>query len=388
MRGFLLRFWTLGVVASVLAARLGGAELEPVGRGPFAIGCTNLEVTPREGVPMFDFLNGKRNSQGTVYLTDILTHPDTVPTFDLDVPADATLYGAQASTTIPVVVVVFYPTTPDNPRPDYAFPYKDTGDKIFPHMQRRGERPLLPDTAAKYPLILFSGGYNTHPLWHFEHLKLLASRGYIVADVVHGDGRGATLAGNTALRVQELHAALDYLLRRSEFASAIDVDRIGAAGQSAGGHTILAAMGGVDPSGRIPPSPEPRIKAGFGLVPFMGGSFGGWPFKLDAWYFGEDFRGLRSVRAPFLAVYGEKDKNVLAANVEAGVRMMSGPVTAIMLDGEVHGLTKGAENDALTWEALFFDAWLRGDASAQQKLATGTSVRGGVNDHRTYYVVK
>ena len=82
---------------------LPGTELEPVGPGPFAVGSTNLEVTPRSGMPMFDFLNGKATTKETVYLTDILTHPEAVPTLSIDVPGGAKLFGAQAGSRIPPV---------------------------------------------------------------------------------------------------------------------------------------------------------------------------------------------------------------------------------------------------------------------------------------------
>jgi predicted dienelactone hydrolase len=255
---------------------------------------------------------------------------------------------------------------------------------VFTHMQQPGDKPLFPDSAAKYPLIILSGGYNTHGLWHLAHLKFLAAHGYIVVDMFHGDGRGTSFQGNLALRSLELRMTLDFVLQHPGFAPAIDSARIGAVGESAGGHTVLAALGGVDPAGRIPDGSDPRIKAAFGLVPFMGGSFGFWPFKVDAWFFGEDHAGLRGVQRPFFAVYGEKDTNVPPKDVEAGMREIAGPATAVMLDREKHLVSDASSNDIRTWELLFFDAWLRDDAAARQKLESGQSVRGGVNDHKTF----
>jgi hypothetical protein len=54
-----------------------------------------------------------------------------------------------------------------------------------------------------------------------------------------------------------------------------------------------------------------------------------------------------------------------------------------MLDHEPHLLSDPANVDLRTWETLFFDAWLKDDATARKKLETGTSVRGGVPDHKT-----
>lgn len=378
--------WLAPVLSLLLAgAPRAGVELEPIAPGACAVATTNLEVTPQaDAKAMFDFLNGKSNSAGTQYLTDILVHPAAVPTLQLDVPNDPVLYGRQAGTRLPVVLLVVYPTSPDNPRADYRFPYRETGDAVFPHMEQPGDKPILADPTAKYPLIVLSGGYNTHGLWHLWHMKALAAHGYIVVDLFHGDGRGASFAANLALRSLELRAALDFLLRDPAFGPAIDADRIGATGESAGGHTVLAALGGVDPAGKLPAGDDPRVKAAFGLVPFMGGTIGFWPFKQDLWYFGEDHAGLHRVRRPFLAVYGEKDGNVPPEGVEAGVRALSGPAIAVRLDGEEHLISNAAATDVRTWEILFFDAWLRGDNAARRQLETGLSVRGGVNDRKTF----
>ncbi len=364
------------------ARRAAGAEIEPIGVGTYALAATNLEVTPRAETPMFDYLNGKMTSKSTVYLTDILTHPEAVPTLTIPVPANRAVFGALAGKSIPVVLFAMYPTTHDNPRPDYAFPYKDTGDKVVPHMQRPGEKPIFA-APGKFPLIVLSGGYNTHALWHFEHMKLLASHGYIVVDVQHGDGRGPSFEGNLALRPIELKAAIDWALQSADFAGAIDATRIGVLGQSAGGHTAAAALGGTDPTGRVPTVADPRVKMAFGLVPFMGGSMGIWPMKLDMWFYGEDHAGLRSVRAPYFALYGGSDSNVPPEGVEDAVKAMSGSAIAVKLDGEKHGFTEAARTDWKTWEVLVFEAWLRGDPAARQKLESATSVKGGVNDHVT-----
>ena len=377
------RWLTAVLPLCLVCSRLAGVELEPILSGPFPVATTNLEARPCDSKAMFDYLNGKTASGATQYLTDILVHPEAVPTVSINVPDDAKLYGPQAGTRLPLVLLIVYPTTRENPRPDYQYPYTETGDRLFTHMQRPGDKPIFADPAAKYPLIVFSGGYNTHALWHLFHLKALAAQGYIVVDMSHGDGRGASFAGNAALRSIELRATLDFVLQQPDFGPAIDPDRIGAVGESAGGHTVLAALGGIDPAGKIPAGADPRVKAAFGVVPFMGGSLGFWPFKLDFWFFGEDHAGLRQVRRPFMALYSGNDGNVPPAGVEAGLRALAGPATGIMLDGEGHLVSNPANSDIRTWEILFFDAWLRDNATARQKLATGTSVRGGVNDHKT-----
>lgn len=376
------RWAVVFVLVALFASHTRAAEIAPIGDGPYAVAATNLEVTPKPDLPMFDFLNGKMTSRSTVYLTDILTHPEAVPTLSIAVPDDVKVFHALAKRTIPVVLFVMYPTTRDNPRKDYPFPYKDTGDKIVPHMQQPGEKPIFA-APGKFPLIVLSGGYNTHALWHFEHLKLLASHGYIVVDVQHGDGRGPSFEGNLALRSIELKAAIDWALGSGDFSGAIDAARIGVLGQSAGGHTVAAALGGSDPTGRVPTVADARIKMAYGMVPFLGGSAGMWPMKLDMWFFGEDHAGLRAVKKPFFMLYGGSDANVPPAGVEDAAKAVSGPVIAVELDGEKHGFTDAARSDWKTWEVLAFDAWLRGDPAALEQLKSATSVRGGVNDHVT-----
>lgn len=374
-------------VALSLLALVGvrAAELPPFEPGPFPVATTNLEVRPQaDAKAMFEYMNGAQSSGAAKYLTDILVHPDAVPTVNLEVPADAKVFGPLAGQRLPLVLLVVYPTTRNNPRPDYVFPYTETGDRTFSHMQRPGEAALLAEPGKKYPLIVLSGGYNTHGLWHLFHLKQLAAHGYIVVDIFHGDGRQGAFATNLALRALGVRAALDYVLRDPTFGPAIDAERIGATGESAGAHTVLSVLGGTDPSGRVPVAPDPRVKAAVGVVPFMGGEFGFWPFKVDAWHFGSDHAGLRGVQRPFLALYGGKDSNVPPAGVEAGVRALGGPALAVRLDDEAHLISDAAQRDVRTWELLFFNAWLRDDATARRQLEEGTTVTGGTSDRVTY----
>jgi predicted dienelactone hydrolase len=265
-----------------------------------------------------------------------------------------------------------------------VFPYTETGDRTFTRMQRPGERPLLADPATKYPLIVLSGGYNTHGLWHLFRLKDLAAHGFIVLDLFHGDGRSGSLPANLALRGLALQRALDYLLADPAFGPAIDAERIGVIGESAGAHTAFAALGGTDPSGRVPAAADPRIKAAVGVVPFLGTSFGFWPFTVDAWHFGENYAGLKKITRPSLALYGGRDTSVTPERVEAGVRALAGPTLAVRLDEEGHLLSDAAQRDARAWELLFFNAWLRGDVAAREQLQRADSVQGGARDRVTY----
>lgn len=367
----------LGVAGFGPTAALSARVLSPLPPGTSLVGSTSLAVDVPEGAPIADYLLA-RNGR---YVGDILAEPSAALTFQVEVPARSRVYGAWAGQTVPFVAYVLYPTDQDNDRPDYRFPYAETGDAVVPRMQRAGEAPRFADPAARYPLIVYSGGYNTHGLWHLGHLKPLAADGCIVLDVFHGDGRGRDFLPNLALRVLALRTAVELLLAHPDFGPRIDRDRLAFSGASGGAHTVLALLGGRGAEDEPVPALEGvRVRAAFVVVPFLGGELGFWPFKLKAWVFGQDHAGLRHVQVPVLAVYGEADTNVPRAGVEAGLRALGGPATGVLLAGEAHDLSDAAVGDTWAWERLFFAAHLRDDADARAQWEKGTSMTGGVSD--------
>jgi predicted dienelactone hydrolase len=101
----------------------------------------------------------------------------------------------------------------------------------------------------KLPLVLLShgtGGSTSSLVWIGEYL---AAHGYLVAAVEHfGNAYGNdTPEGAMAQwrRPVDLSRALDALLADSRFASRIDANRVGAAGMSSGGYTVIALAGGI-----------------------------------------------------------------------------------------------------------------------------------------------
>jgi hypothetical protein len=354
------------------ASRLPAIELRPYAPGEFAVGSSNMEVPDKPNQPMIDYLKGTPGEKG-VYITELFLHPETALHTTVQIPSQPRAYGGQSGKTLPLAFYVLYPTCADNTREDYKFPYSETGDNVFPHMQRKGDKPIFPQAGQCYPLIVYSHGYDAHGLWDLHHLKVLAAHGYIVVCIFHGDAR-STFFENFGLRPLEFQRAIDYLLAHPDFGPAIDRDRIGASGSSFGGYTILSVMGGKYLRS-VECEADARIKAGFGLVPFVGGDFSN-PF-------GKDYSGLKPVKIPFFAVYGEKDTNVRPETIVGAFSQLNCNATAIMLDGEKHILSGKVWSDVLTWELLFFDAWLRGNPDAKRQLMEGTSVQGGVDDHRT-----
>ncbi|WP_457356641.1 alpha/beta hydrolase family protein [Roseateles sp. P5_D6] len=359
-------------------AGAAGAAGWTTGNGPYAVGSSCMKAEPATAAPMADYLIGSLSPQGPLYLDQLISDRQATLVIDVKVPKDWPYAGALAGRSLPVVLTVFYPTPADNRRPDYTFP-EETGWYRLPHMQRPGEAPLFADERARYPLIVHSGGQGTHGLWHIGKLAHLASQGYIVVDVYHGDRRTPGGSEMFALRSLAVRAALDHVLAHPHYADHIDAARIGATGSSAGGLTVLTLMGGLNPARRGLSLADERIKAGFGTVPFPGIGMAaaramGLPVNLppgagpNFWNFGLDFAGLAAVKRPWFAVSGELDSNVPAADVLAAAHAVGGPAWVVEMKGQTHGFNEAANAETRGWEAAFFDAHLRNDAAARALL--------------------
>jgi hypothetical protein len=356
-----------------VAPSLCAVSVATISSGPYPVGSTNFEVSSLSTAEMEKRLIGSYTTTSELYISDILLHAADCPSFDVDMPANGSLFGRHSGKSVHFVAYVLYPTTDDNLRPDYVFPYTNTGDHTFPHMQRQGEAPIFRDSGARYPLIIYSHGYNAHGLWDLAHMKLLASQGYIVAAIQHGDGRNSTRCC-VSERPLAVSALLDHLLADSNFGPAIDVERIGMSGSSFGGCTTLAVIGGGCFSSSLVPS-DSRFRAGFGIVPYVGGYVN--PF-------GASFNALAGVKCPFFAVYAQNDKNALKAYIEAALPKIQGTCAGVILAGETHGLSDAANVEAQTYEIYFFNSWLRDDKNAMATLYGDMTVEGGVDDTRTY----
>lgn len=102
---------------------------------------------------------------------------------------------------------------------------------------------------GRYGLVLLSHGTGGGRLNHRDTAIRLAEGGYIVAAPEHTgdswrDGRFSGTSENWRRRPRQLSAVLDRVLGDAELGPHIDPARIGAAGHSAGGYTVLALIGG------------------------------------------------------------------------------------------------------------------------------------------------
>src|SRR5215471_6058370 len=109
-------------------------------------------------------------------------------------------------------------------------------------------------TPLKFPLILLSHGTGGTALSLAWFGTALAAHGYIVAGVNHPGNNAAepyTVEGFSTWweRARDLREVIDALLNDSTFGSRIDTSRVGAAGFSLGGYTMIEIAGGItDPA--------------------------------------------------------------------------------------------------------------------------------------------
>lgn len=138
----------------------------------------------------------------------------------------------------PVVTEVWYPTT-DTLQPS---------DKAFSAFTRKPTVRNGRLSAGKWPLIMLSHGTGGGRLTLEWLSQALAEQGYIVAAVDH---YGNTYQYKIPLeflkpweRPLDISFALTELLKENDLRSHIDQQRIGAAGFSFGGFTVIALAGG------------------------------------------------------------------------------------------------------------------------------------------------
>ena len=247
----------------------------------------------------------------------------------------------------PLVTRLWYPADPHTEAKTVAL------DWIFVS-RAVAEAPMVA-APVKLPLVLLShgtGGSTSTLGWIAEHL---AAHGYLVAAVEHfGNTYGNdTPEGGIAQwrRPLDLSRVLDALLADARFAPRIDAGRVGAAGMSSGGYTVIALAGaiyhpermgshcrdepalkGCRPDARaifeaLPDGDaaslsykDPRFRAVFAIAPALGPAFAA-----------ED---LADIKIPVAIVASAKDEWVpLAENAERYAKLIAGAKLTVLPDG-------------------------------------------------------
>jgi predicted dienelactone hydrolase len=270
--------------------------------------------------------------------------------------------GAHGAQTHALSTVIWYPAESSATEKPVEIP----GLTIF-DLGSASQSAKIAAQPATFPLIVVShgtGGSGLSMAWLGE---ALARHGYIAAAVNHPGNNAAepyTVEGFSIWweRARDLSEVISDMLADSQFGSHIDAKRIGAAGFSLGGYTMIEIAGGLtDPQGFIaycnsskndgicvsPPEfptllpdfrklmqehPEvlahasdsyrdPRVRSVFAMAPALGPAF-----PTD---------GLKKISIPVEIVAGESDQNVpiassaryFAANIPAAkLRIFQGAV--------------------------------------------------------------
>ena len=177
------------------------------------------------------------------------TDNEVAPTRDNKVGRDYRNYqddSRQSWTSIesrPLVTTIWYPTVETAQETLWQVDIFKAGWSALSSPVLQAESP--------YPLIVLSHGTGGSALQLSWLAEYLASNGYIVAGVNHHGNtaaEGELLPQGFALwweRTLDLSAVIDELLSDDQLAKHIDKNRIGLAGFSLGGYTVISAAGGI-----------------------------------------------------------------------------------------------------------------------------------------------
>lgn len=313
------------------------------------------------------------------FVTGIMAHPESAWTVNVTVPNNPVMYGPLSGTTFPVMTYITFPARPEAGQKDYGFPYQDSSGGIFENMLAPGKSPVFANPKTRYPLILFAHGSSSHALYGVDHAQDVARHGYVVASIFYGDDRHMASGGNfinaAYLRPLVSQAVIDSLVESKDFGNNIDADNIGVSGHSFGGFTGLALAGGpfLDNPDTVH---DPRVKAGVLAAPWVAQMNNGQEIPI----FGPSNQGIANVSEPMLWLFGSKDPVIAPSSILNAARQSSGPTYVIELIDQPHIFEGPSWEDRNGWELLFFDAYLKDDASALEKIKNGLSMQGGNED--------
>ncbi|MBX3714571.1 MAG: hypothetical protein KF738_01095 [Burkholderiales bacterium] len=417
------RALTIIMTAALAIARPAQAQNHevvalPLAAGPFAVACTNIAqdeaAIAASGAAPADFWEGREVGGRVRYITEVLAHPSSVVRYAAAVPDLREIYPRFAGETVEHVAIVCHPTPRDNPDADYVLP--GAGGRV-PRMQQAGAALRLISVSeyleafgvflsppvwspAALPSVVFSHGLGGSPLGegYINAMVGLASHGFIVGAVFHGDPRFSRIriedlsdfvyvlrdfdkfVEMELMRPVSLKALVDTLLAHPQLGPAIDPERIGGFGASMGGQAMANLLGA-----RLTTSlglacrqtvRDPRIKAAVGLVPYAGQTF------LPA--FCDDQNGADDVSRPYLAISGTADTTAPIKMVEQAIHRFGSSRYLVELQGVKHEFLPEHAGDVFTWTVTFLRAYLGdgGDppSGAMSRLIRMASVAGGPAD--------
>ena len=368
----------------------------PIAAGPYKVACSNIgQDTGRmvAGSVPADYWEGHLVNDQLLYLTQILSAPQTAIVYDAVPPDDRGLYPNIANTRVPFVAIVCYPTSASNNDPDYVLP---GGVGTVPRMQRAGQPPKFLEPIQRLPLVVYSHGLGGSPIGkgYIDSIVALAAQGFMVAAPFHADNRFSRVriedlndliylltqydrvAEMMAVRPVALKTLVDVLLAHPDYKWGIDPDHIAGFGASLGGQAMINLLGA-----KLTTSVglacretmrDPRIKVAVGYVPYSGQSF------LPAFCDGQS--GADLVDRPFLAIAGTADTTAPIKMTRQAVNRFQGSRFLVELVNGEHELRPEDAGDLFTWMVTFYRAYLLDDPAAMAAFIRMRGVNGGRDD--------
>lgn len=402
-------FISMACFATAHAAGNRTVEAPPLAAGPFPVACSDVaydinRVNQIGGSPS-DFWKGNPQNGQPRYFTDILLEPQDTIQINPIVPNDSGFYVQTWNRPVPFVVIVCYPTSSSNSRPDYPLP----DSLAVPKMQRAGQTPIFPPLMAVpiipgqtdpnlLPFLVLSHGLAGSPLSgnSLDVMNRLASFGYIVAAPFHADARFSQIQVSNigdllsvlynfdqfvemeALRPLSLKATVDAVLAHPDFGPRINPNMIGGFGASMGGASMVWLLGASVTDSFVSQNAhltvqDPRIKAAVGYVPFAGESF------LPA--FGAENVTAKYVTTPFLAITGTADTVAPMDRMEQAMNLFQNSHYMVALTGVPHGYDSNYAGDVFGWTIPFLNAYVKGDTSAMATFLQQKDILGGLDDN-------
>ncbi len=348
--------------------------------GPYKVASSTLGLTPEmdyaDPVRRTDILTGESG-----YISEYLQSPSDSFHFSVKVPSMPLHFPVTAAQSLDYCGVVYFPTNNAQNKADYLF--HPQGFKL-PLMLSPGDRPAVLE--GRHPLILFSHGYQSEFMVHTTLIRILASHGFIVAAVFHGDRRVGEddIAGRDEaspvrlerllLRGLSLKAALD-TLETGPFGDAIDWGRVGGLGISFGGASLMLLNGAplnvTDYDHSL--FKEDRLRCSAAQVPYMGSErFKLWDAHSPAW---------AQVNTPWLAVSGTRDSLAPIAQARQSLEHIPQDSWLATLEGEEHFMSARALRAADSWILEFFKRQLLSGSEGPTGFQNGERVDSEIDNH-------
>jgi fermentation-respiration switch protein FrsA (DUF1100 family) len=262
----------------------------------------------------------------------------------LTIAADATTDAAPVSVTTLQLVDSSRPTAANGACPE--LPTRTLPTTVY--------SPAAGTADGPYPLIAFAHGYGATAETYADLLEHWASAGYVVAaptfPLSSGRSPCGAIAGDVVNQPEDMSFVITSVLKEADqssgpLAGLVDGEHIGAAGHSNGGITTYGLVGNTKLR-------DDRISA----AAILAGTAQNYPKgKYDLAHL-----------PPVLFVHGTDDALVPYAAAIKGFNAARGPKGLLSITAGDHG--SSASPSMYVASTDFFDAYLRGDTAARQRL--------------------